>query len=387
VTSDRRDLDGAAGGRLGPSALLADPVGGRLDGPLDGGVGGGVGGLGSLVEEFTGSLTGCSPHTRDAYRHDVAQFARWADRGGCPSVGALDRLVLRRYLGYLATRGFARRSIARKAAALRAFSRFLHRNGRLDTDPGRTLRAPKGPARLPRVPRSADMAGLLDAAATVAARGGGERADLRTAGHGAPADREGVHDTGGRSGVTGAPGGATAGGDDPRTRRALATTRRDAAVLETLYGAGLRVAECCGLRLSDCDLDAGALTVTGKGAKVRRIPVGGAALDALRLYLDHGRPELAGPDARGHVFVNARGRPLTPRDARRIVARHPLADGQVLHPHAFRHAYATHLLEGGADLRAVQELLGHTDLATTQIYTHVTREHLRAVYDSTHPRA
>lgn len=346
------DHDGRGGGR---PVAGTEGVPGEASGEAPAGV------FGSLVGEFTASLTGCSPHTRDAYRRDVAQFARWADRGGCPSTGALDRLVLRRYLGYLTTRGFARRSIARKAAAVRAFSRFLHRHGHLDADPGRSLRAPKGPARLPRVPRSNEVARLLDSAAVAAGAHPGDGSPSREA----------------------APGRV----QDARERRRLATARRDAAVLEVLYGAGLRVAECCALRVADCDLARGSLTVTGKGAKVRRVPVGGSALDALRLYLDEARPELAGPDASGAVFVNARGRALTPRDARRIVSRHPLPDGQVLHPHAFRHAYATHLLEGGADLRAVQELLGHTDLATTQIYTHVTSERLRAVYDSAHPRA
>jgi len=148
------------------------------------------------------------------------------------------------------------------------------------------------------------------------------------------------------------------------------------------------VSECCGLTLESVDTNRGFLTVLGKGSKERRLPLGDPAKAAFRGYLAHGRPELVTertpPDA---VFLNALGRRLTTRDARRIVARHPLPDGQALHPHALRHAFATHLLERGADLRAVQELLGHTDLATTQIYTHLTRERLRAVYDATHPRA
>ena len=164
---------------------------------------------------------------------------------------------------------------------------------------------------------------------------------------------------------------------------------RDLAVLEVLYGAGLRVAECCGLRIADCDLDRGLVTVLGKGSKVRRVPIGAPAVDALarvaRDAVGPSSPSAASPaDA---VFLNRRGRQLTPRDARRVLERHPLPDGRALHPHALRHAYATHLLEGGADLRAVQELLGHADLATTQIYTHVTRDRLRAVYEATHPRA
>ena len=160
-------------------------------------------------------------------------------------------------------------------------------------------------------------------------------------------------------------------------------------MLEVLYGAGLRVAECCGLRLADCDLDRGLVTVLGKGSKVRRVPIGEPARRRARARgSTDGRPELATATSPADaVFLNRRGRALTPRDARRILDRHPLPDGRALHPHALRHAYATHLLEGGADLRAVQELLGHADLATTQIYTHVTRDRLRAVYEATHPRA
>jgi integrase/recombinase XerC len=168
--------------------------------------------------------------------------------------------------------------------------------------------------------------------------------------------------------------------------RALAL--QDVAVLEVLYGTGLRVSECCGLTRGDCDLERGMLTVLGKGAKVRRVPLGGPALDALRTWLGDGRAVVAGPDSPADaVFLNRRGHRLGPRDARRIVERHPMPDGHTLHPHVLRHAYATHLLEGGADLRAVQELLGHADLASTQIYTHLTRERLRAVYEATHPRA
>ena len=300
-------------------------------------------------DEFAASLAGRSAHTRDAYEHDVAEFVAWAERGGCPSPSAIDHRTLRRYLAYLATRGFAPASISRKAAALRAYLRFLKRHGVVDHDPGRTLRAPKGANRLPRVIRSDEAVDLLDTASTAI-------------------DHDGDRET-----------------DDPV---AIAIVLRDLAVLEILYGAGLRVAECCGLRIADCDLDRGLVTVLGKGSKVRRVPIGAPAVEALAAWLHRGRATLATstspPDA---VFLNRRGRRLSPRDARRVLERHPLPDGRALHPHALRHAYATHLLEGGADLRAVQELLGHADLATTQIYTHVTRDRLRAVYEATHPRA
>jgi site-specific recombinase XerD len=297
------------------------------------------------IDDFVASLTAASVHTRQAYDRDVRQFVAWADRGGCSDPARLDHAALRRYLAYLSTRGFAKRSVARKAAALRAYLRFLRRHGVVAADPGRSLRAPKGPSRLPRVPKAADAQALLEAAARPV------------------------------------PGRAA----DPR---AVALARRDLAVLEVLYGAGVRVAECCGLTFDDCDLRRGTLTVLGKGAKARRVPLGEPARWSLGEYLAEGRPELVTAETPATaVFLNARGRQLSPRDARRVVARHPLPDGRVLHPHVLRHAFATHLLEGGADLRVVQELLGHTDLATTQVYTHLTRERLRAVYDATHPRA
>jgi integrase/recombinase XerC len=297
------------------------------------------------ADEFASSLTGVSPHTRDAYTHDVDEFVAWCARGELTPTD-IDRRVLRRYLGYLDTRGFARPSIARKAAAIRSYLRYLRRHGVIDHDPGASLRAPKGASRLPRVPHVDDANALLDAAAE--AQSPGTELD--------PVD--------------------------------LAVMLRDLALLEVLYGAGLRIAECCGLRRADCDLKRGLVTVLGKGSKVRRVPIGEPAVDALREWLARGRGALVTADTLDDaVFVNRRGRVLTPRDARRILARYPLADGRTLHPHALRHAYATHLLEGGADLRAVQELLGHADLATTQIYTHVTRERLRAVYEATHPRA
>jgi integrase/recombinase XerC len=311
-------------------------------------------------EPFIASLQAQSANTRAAYVRDVGQFVGWLARGACSAPARLDHATCRRYLAFLTTRRLAPRSIARKAAAIRAYLRFLHRTGVVPADLSRTLRAPKGPARLPRVPRRRDAVAMLDAAAALTD-----------------------------------PAGDEAAGDEPAAdpvatigRRALAVARRDLALLEVLYGTGVRISECCGLTFDRCDLRRRHVTVLGKGYKTRRVPLGEPAVDALRAYLEGGRPVLARPESPADLlFLNTLGRALSPRDARRVLDRHPLPDGRTLHPHALRHAYATHLLEGGADLRTVQELLGHADLATTQVYTHLTRDRLRAVYEATHPRA
>lgn len=302
------------------------------------------------LDGFTDSLAARSPHTRAAYRSDVMQFLEWAGRGAASAPEEVDRLMLRRYLAFLGTRDLARSTVVRKASALRGFFAYLRRQGVLGVDPARGLRVAAGPARLPRVPSRVDVAALLDAAR--------------------PLDPE-----------------VEAGGSELfGPARALAL--RDAAVLEVLYGAGLRVGEVCGLEVGGVDLSGGQVTVLGKGAKVRRVPLGLAARRAVERYLEVARTRLVSDRTPGPaLFLNRRGGRLGVRDARRLVAKHRLPDGRALHPHALRHAYATHLLEGGADLRAVQELLGHADLATTQRYTAVTVGRLRAVYDISHPRA
>jgi integrase/recombinase XerC len=300
------------------------------------------------VEGFLAALGAQSEHTRRAYGHDVKEFVAWAQRGGCPEPADVDHRTLRRYLASLSTRGFARSTIARKAASIRAYLHHLRRTGVLTGDPGRSLRTPKGRARLPRVPSVAQAADLLDAA-------GDQVGALRHEGATSPA---------------------------------AALALRDRALLELLYGAGLRVSEACSLRIDDLDLRRRLVTVLGKGAKIRRVPIGAPAAEALQEWMTQGRGALVTPSSpREVVFLSRRGGSLSTRDAHRIVGARPLADGRTLHPHSLRHAYATHLLEGGADLRAVQELLGHADLGTTQIYTHLTRDRLRAVYNETHPRA
>ena len=258
---------------------------------------------------FALALSAMSENTRRAYVHDANEFVQWCERGGCPDAAALDHRVLRRYLGYLQTRGFSRSTTARKAASVRAYLRHLRRRGVLGRDVAAAIHAPKDVRRLPRMPKRKEAAALLD--------------DMVE----------------------------QAGSDDPRAGR-------DLAIVELLYGAGLRVSECCDLDVGDVDLRRNSVTVVGKGRKVRRLPLGEPARDAVAAYLRHARTALQpSAEAANALFVNARGRRMTPRDARRVLDRHPLADGRVLHPHALRHAYATHLLEGGADLRAVQELL------------------------------
>jgi site-specific recombinase XerD len=324
-------------------------------------------------DEFARSLTDVAAATGAAYSNDVDAFVTWAARAGLAGPEAVTRLILRRYLGYLATRRYARPTVARKVAALRRYFRWLLHVGAIGQDPSRRLSVPAGESRLPRVLGQAELKVMLDQA--------GVRA-----------------------------------GADPEAVRL-----RDAAVLELLYGSGLRVAELCGLRDRDLAIGHRMVTVWGKGSRQRRVPIGEPAAAALVAWLTRGRAALASapsetgergeavfvnrrgrplgtrdrfaplasaPSETGErgeaVFVNRRGRPLGTRDVRRLLDRRAAAP---THPHALRHSFATHLLDGGADLRVVQELLGHASLQTTQVYTHVSKEHLLKVYSRTHPRA
>jgi len=286
---------------------------------------------------FVASLTSVAPNTVVAYGRDLAAFVEWAERLGLAGPEAVDRKTLRRYVAYLATRRYAKRTVARKASTLRRYFGWLRRTGVIAVDPSAGLSAPSGDGRLPRVLRDEEVTQLLDDP--------GVRVDH----------------------------------DPPEIRR------RDDAVLEILYGSGLRVAELCGLRPDDLDLSRRTVRVWGKGSKQRMVPLSQPAADALDDYFADGRAglvtETSPTDA---VFLNRRGGRLQPRDVRRIIDRRA---GSPTHPHALRHTFATHLLDGGADLRAVQEMLGHSDLSTTQHYTHVSKERLRSVLDATHPRA
>ena len=335
------------------------------------------------VEEFVASLTAEAPNTVAAYRRDLTAFVEWAARGGHDTPATVSRIVLRRYLGFLSTRGMAKRTMARKVAALRRYFRYELRAVTIAVDPTLRLSAPKGESRLPRVLAVEEMAVLL-----------------------APAPAE--------SGDTAAPSGEF---DE-------VLEQRDAAVLELLYGSGLRVGELCGLRPGDLDLASGFITVMGKGSKPRRVPMSEPARAALRAWLQDGRPQLdrhlrsraavsasratacrasasrasaspadvergsKRPSPVDPLFRNQRGGALSPRDVRRLLDHRALVTGtSPTHPHALRHSFATHLLDGGADLRVVQELLGHANLATTQVYTHVSKDRLKAVYEASHPRA
>lgn len=280
-----------------------------------------------------------SPHTIAAYASDLEQFSTWAARGRIDSLGDLDRKVLRRYLAYLSQRGYARRTLARKVSVVRSLLRWAMQRGLVAVNAAEELAVPRLDKPLPRVLKADEASALCEL----------------------PPD------------------------DDP-------AGIRDRAILELLYGSGLRVAELCGLDVTELDLQAGSVVVMGKGRKERKVPVGEPAQGALRRYLLGPRAHFLAlsthpPDPRA-LFLNARGGRLGTRSVRAIVTKYQAGGGgHPVSPHSLRHSYATHLLDGGADLRAVQELLGHESLATTQIYTHVSTERLKAVYDQSHPRA
>lgn len=287
------------------------------------------------LDVWLDSLTRVAASTRAVYRRDLRDAAAWLDERRPGGPGGVTRRDLRAYLAALDRDGYARRTIARKASVLRRYFQWAQRTGQIDHDPSAALSAPRGTATLPKVLTAGELDALVE---------GGVRS-----------------------------------ADTP------AIELRDRAVVELLYGSGLRVSELCGLSRDDLSGPSGTISVWGKGDKQRRVPVSEPAALALAAWISDGRPELVGehtPD--DAVFLNRRGRRLSPRDVRRLLDRR--AENPT-HPHALRHTFATHLLDGGADLRAVQELLGHADLATTQIYTRVSRERMREVHRTTHPRA
>jgi len=311
-----------------------------------------------LVHRYLAYLEGprrASPHTVRAYTSDLEDLLAFCDRLG-KRLADVDHKTLRSYLANLETRGLARTSIRRRASCVRRFYRFCEREGLVASNPAELLVLPKGRSRLPKVLKAAEVGRILSLA------------EERT------------------------------GAEEPKPE-----AWRDLALVEVLYDAGLRAGEACALKEEDLDLTRGWLRVVqGKGGRDRVVPLADPAVIAITAYLAHGReglaarnskgaatPERSGGAASGTLFLNALGRPMTTRDVRRVVAKLGVValDGRPLWPHLLRHSFATHLLEGGADLRSVQELLGHADVGSTQVYTHVTSERLRSVYDQTHPRA
>lgn len=291
----------------------------------------------TLMESFIRGLEAegnASLHTLRSYQDDMTLFSRYLEEnqkeGGDPAIADVARL--RRYAAWLSSQGYAPATIARRLASLRSFYRYLRRQGKVTGDPTSGLRNPKQPRRLPRLLRIDEVIRLLD---TIA--------------------------------VDCVPG------------------VRDRAMLETLYGGGLRVSELVGLDLDDLDFEAELVRVRGKGRRERLSPVGRMAMRWIQHYLPLRRPEATGEPA---IFLNRYGSRLTTRSVGRLLEEHLARAGiaTAASPHTLRHSFATHLLDRGADLRSVQELLGHRNLTTTQIYTHVTRDRLLHIYGEAHPR-
>jgi integrase/recombinase XerC len=335
--------------------------------------------LASFLEAL--SARDASPHTIRAYRSALSDYLGWlasADalalaRPGHPDDTAWERpgrAVLRGYLGHLADH-LARRSVGSRLGAVRSFYRHGRRAGWLDGDPWAAIATPRQGSRLPRVLDIGQVERLLDA----------------TDVHPAPSSLAGSGPV--RPGGTRQPGSAT---PRARQRQQAWLAVRDRAIVETAYAAGLRISELAGLRNDDLDLRHAELRVLGKGRKERAALLGRPAVEALDAYLREVRPilqELSRSPDPGFVFLNARGGPMGVRGLRlridRLVRLAGLPDG--VSPHTLRHSFASHLLDGGADLRVVQELLGHSSLATTQLYTHVSPGRLRTAYAAAHPRA
>ncbi len=291
------------------------------------------------LEGFRDYLTlesGHSPHTVESYTRDVRRLAEFARTRGITSPESFTRSALRDFVYLLKDVGLSPASIRRGVSATRTYFGFLVSEGRLTTDPSDRLESPARWRKLPETLSVSEVEAMLTA---------------------------------------------------PDINDPLAW--RDRVLLELAYGAGMRVSELCGLNLTDLLLTDGLVRVFGKGSKERLVPLGRASIGALSVYLHTVRPELDRGKSQGRVLLNARGTPLSRVGAWGIVKRAAQRAGVTrrVSPHTLRHSFATHLLEGGADLRAVQEMLGHADLATTQIYTHVDREYLRTVHRKFHPRA
>ena len=276
-----------------------------------------------------------SPNTLRAYAADLARYLEWAQRTGMDPI-TLTHRQMRLYLAELDRAGYARRTVARRLSAVRSLFAYLVAEDITPSDPSSVLATPKVPSRLPRIVPTNELPSLLDA-------------------------------------------------PDPATASGL----RDRAILEILYATGARVSEISGLRLCDLDLAQGQITVMGKGSKERLVPLHRVAVNRFTDYLTDGRPRLTTGTATDSVFLSTRGKPLSADAIRRIFKRWLSAAGiaSSLSPHSMRHTFATHMVENGADLRTIQELLGHVALSTTQIYTHMSMKRLQDVHRNAHPRA
>jgi len=293
------------------------------------------------IDEFIGSMTAASINTTSAYASDVKQFEEWILRLKINTPQLVTRDLVRQYISFLTTSQKAKRSVTRKLAAIRRYFAWHIRNGTLKTDPTTGVRTPSGTGRLPKVLTKEQLNALL----------------------------------------------TCSNPDVPEWK-----SSRDTALIELLYGSGLRVSEVCSIDIGSINDRNNTVIVMGKGSKQRQIPVSEPSVLAVRHWLKF-RHEVVSEETRNGaeivsdaaaLFLNARGRRLAPRDVRRIIDERALTP---THPHALRHTYATHLLDNGADLRAVQELLGHSDVATTQRYTQVSKERLKSAYGASHPRA
>lgn len=295
---------------------------------------------GHWIERFLRHLEaekGSSALTIHHYGADLSQFLSWMERQQIKNFSDVSYFHVRSFLAELNGKQYAKKSVARKLSALRSFFRYLAREGHIAANPMEQVRAPKGDKRLPHFLYAHEIDEWF---ASI----------------------------------------------DVSTPLGM----RDAAVLETLYASGMRVAECAGLNVDSVDLKNGFALVLGKGDKERYVPLGDHAVRALTRYLEQGRPQLLREQKHTDaLFLNHLGGPLSDRSIRRIVEKtiHRLSEQKKASPHTLRHSFATHLLEAGADLRTVQELLGHANISTTQIYTHVTRDHLRMIYNQAHPRS
>jgi integrase/recombinase XerC len=296
--------------------------------------------LASYVRHLRGQRN-LAEHTVRAYRTDLLNLFTHLARLGIDSLDRVDLRALRSWLAKQHTLGQSRATLQRRAAAARVFFAWAQETDQIAADPAANLRSPKVSRTLPPTLEAAAAAQMLDAAAATVSEAGGPIAV------------------------------------------------RDAAVLEVLYATGIRVSELCGLDLADLDRERQVIRVFGKGSKERTVPIGTPAVKAVDAWLVKARPQLVTGESGQAMFVGERGKRIDPRVVRRVVHHSfQMTEGAPdLGPHGLRHAMATHLLEGGADLRSVQEMLGHASLATTQIYTHVTNERLRSAFEQAHPRA